>query len=363
MVNEVHEEYVRRFPPAKKTYDENDPSFAARLYRLKKQTQGSEPFVFDQVTEHVFTPEEGQMFIDNSIVEKDGKLWNFHIVGKPEDLEQADPRIRKLKYEFGGYSTASTLFDFRYQGHVQHAPLEPWEIIATWCPAHVIPYKEGFISVYTAVGIEGTRIGAAYSDNLLDWKPHPGNPLIHPPLWAEQFGACKDVHVLHHGDTWFIYYSVKSLEGYPSVALATTKDFQSFDYADQASYQDSYSMRGTGGVESSCIIERNGLFHLFYCCGQGTWHTISDNPYRWHPETGKYLMGPFVAAEFFEWNGEWWMCCTKKEELRRLDRLRGISHHSDIEDEKRNLAGMFLSHIGWENDFPVLESPAPFRKR
>lgn len=364
MVNPLHEEYVKKFPPAKKAFADEDNSFQAQLYRLKKQTHGSEPHTFDDVMELVYLPEEGQtMFIDNSMVELDGKLWVYHIIGRPEDLERHDPRIRKLGYEFCGYATGTTLFDLQYQGQVPYSPPKDWEAIATWCPANVIPFGDQFISVYTAVGIEGTRIGAAFSKNLLDWEPHPNNPLIAPPSWAQTYGPCKDVHVLRQGDNYLIYYSVKSLDGYSAIALAETKDFQTFKYADQPVFKDSYSIRGTTGIESSCIVERNGVYHLFYCTGPGTWHSISDNPYTWSPDNGKYLVGPFVAAEMFLWNNEWWFSSTKKEELRRLDRIKGISHHGDVEDERRNLAGMFLAHVRWEGNFPTLEKPSDLRKR
>lgn len=363
MTDAWREQYVRRFPPASATYADSDTRFAARLSRLKKQTQGSEPFEFDDVMEHAFTPAPDEMFIDNSVVEHDGKLWFFHIVGNPEHLEREDPRIRKLKYEYGGYSTGPSPFQLTYHGHVKTAPVESWEFVATWCPAHVVPFRDGYICVYTGVGLEGTRIGAAFSNNLLDWEAHPSNPLLQPPSWAEPFGPCKDVHVLSHEGVWHIYYSVKTLQGYSAIALATTTDFETFVYADQPVHLDSYSLRGTTGIESSCIVERNGIFHLFYCNGQGTWHMVSDNARHWRPDHGKYVVGPFVAPEVFVWKGEWWLFSTKKEELRRLDRKRGISHHGDVEDERRNLAGMYLAHIRWEGDFPVLEKPSEFFAR
>jgi hypothetical protein len=334
----------------------------ARHKRLVKRTQGSEPFLFDDVMEWVYSPAPGQMFIDNSIMERDGKLWNFHIVGRPEDLERTDPRIRKLAYEYTGYATGSSLFDFTYQGLILDQPQGEWDCIATGIPVALSRFRDGFVAVYTGVGLQGTKNGVAFSKDLIHWEHHPDNPVLPPPPWANRFGACKDAHILRHEGKYLIYYRVDGLDGNLAIALAVTEDWEQFTFLDPV-WTAPGAMRGTSGIESPCIVERNGLFHLFYCCGQGTWHAISDTPYKWTGARGQYLMGPFVAAEVFQWEGEWWLSSTKKEELRRVDRLRGISNHSEIADEQRNLAGMFLAHIRWEEDFPVLEKPTPWRER
>ena len=70
------------------------------------------------------------------------------------------------------------------------------------------------------------------------------------------------------------------------------------------------------------IVEHDGIFHLFYCWGPGTWHITSDNPNIFKGTVGVYLVGPFVAAEVFQWRGEWWFTSTKNEVLRRADRRK-----------------------------------------
>lgn len=357
----IYEEYVRRFPPAP-AFAPDAPGFDARHRRLVKQTQGTEPFEFDAVMELAYSPPPGLMFIDNCIVEHDGKLWNFHITGRPEDLERSDPRIRKLKYEFTGYATGTSLFDFQYQGLVLNTPQGEWDAIATGIPVNITRSGDGFVAVYTGVGLKGTKNGVAFSKNLLDWEPHPNNPVLPPPPWANYYDACKDSHILRHDGKYLVYYRVDIKDGNQAIALAVTDDWQSFEFRDPV-WTAPGGMRGTSGIESTCVVERDGLFHLFYCCGPGTWHAVSDNPYRWLGGKGQYLMGPFVAAEVFQWNGEWWFSSTKKEELRRIDRLKGISNHATVDDERRNLAGMYLAHIRWEGDFPVLEKPSTFLAR
>jgi hypothetical protein len=356
----LYEEYVRRFPPAPR-YAPDDVSFEARYRRLLKQTQGSEPYDFTEVMEWIYAPGPGQMFIDHSIVEYDGQLWVFHIVGRPEDLERTDPRIRKLKYEYTGYATGTTLFDLVYQGLILDRPQGDWDAIATGIPVAVARFRDGFVAVYTGVGLAGTKNGVAFSDDLVHWQPHPRNPVLPPPPWAKQYGACKDPHILRYDGKYLIYYRVDAKDGNLAIALAVTEDWDHFAFLDPV-WLAPGAMRGTSGIESPCVVEREGIFHLFYCCGQGTWHAVSDTPYKWTGARGQYLLGPFIAAEVFLWRGEWWFSSTKKEELRRRDRLNGISNHSEVGDEQRNLAGMFLAHIRWEGDFPVLEKPGKWRE-
>ena len=149
-------------------------------------------------------------------------------------------------------------------------------------------------------------------------------------------------------------YVVTAKLGYSALALATTRDWQRFDVATEPVFLFPSALRGTSGCESPCVVHRDGLFHLFFCNGPGSWHAISESPYQFKGTNGIYLVGPFVAAEVFTWDQRWWLSSTKKEELRRRDRVAGISHHGDIEDERRNLAGMYLAEIHWDGDFPVL---------
>ena len=351
---EQRDRIAARFPPAPPA---DERSLAGRLARLKRQANGREPFVFDEVMELAYRPGPGLMFIDNTFVEHDGRLWNFHIVGSPEDLEKADPRIRKLGYEYTGYAVGAGLFDLEYRGLILSTPQGEWDCVATGVPVNIHPYADGFACVTTGVGMQGTRCGVAFSTDLLDWRYHERNPVLPPPAWAEPYGACKDSHILRIGDTYYIYYIVTARIGYSAIALATTTDWDHFELAPEPVFLFPAGLRGTGGCESPCVLERDGVFHLFFCNGPGTWHTISDRPDRFPGTNGIYLVGPFVAAEVFRWNGRWWLSSTRKEDLRRKDRLRGISHHGDVDDERRNLAGMYVAEVTWDGDFPVLSRP------
>ena len=207
---EQRDRIAARFPPAPPA---DERSLAGRLARLKRQANGREPFAFDEVMELAYRPGPGLMFIDNTFVEHDGKLWNFHITGSPEDLEKADPRIRKLGYEYTGYAVGSGLFDLEYRGLTLSTAQGEWDCVATGVPVNIHPYADGFACVTTGVGMQGTRCGVAFSTDLLDWRYHERNPVLPPPPWAEPYGACKDSHILRVGDTYHIYYIVTARIG------------------------------------------------------------------------------------------------------------------------------------------------------
>ena len=120
--------------------------------------------------ELAYRPGPGLTFIDNTFVEHGGKLWNFHITGSPEDLEKADPRIRKLGYEYTGYAVGAGLFDLEYRGLILSTPQGEWDCVATGVPVNIHPYADGFACVTTGVGMQGTRCGVAFSTDLLHWR-------------------------------------------------------------------------------------------------------------------------------------------------------------------------------------------------
>ena len=215
---------------------------------------------------------------------------------------------RGAGYEYTGYATGSTLFDFTYQGVILSEPQGEWDCVATGIPVNVQPLGSGFVCVYTGVGLQGVRCGVAFSDDLLTWRHHPGNPVLSPPEWADPSGACKDCHILLIEDTYFIYYVVTAKLGYSALALATTRDWQRFDFATEPVFLFPAALRGTSG--SPCVIHRDGVFHLFFCNGPGSWHSISESPYQFKGTNGIYLVGPFVAAEVFTSDQRWWLSST-----------------------------------------------------
>jgi hypothetical protein len=89
-----------------------------------------------------------------------------------------------------------------------------------------------------------------------------------------------------------VYYCLPLANGGTSVALLTTEDFKVFrDHG--TVFELPRQMRGTGGMESSCVVFREGLWHLFVGSGIDVWHSINNRPdnFRGGPRFGKETAG------------------------------------------------------------------------
>lgn len=168
-------------------------------------------------------------------------------------------------------------------------------------------------------------------------------------------------------ELYLIYHIVMDRDGYCCVALATTDDWRTFN--DEGSvFRTAPMLRGTLGVESPCVVRRDGIWHLFFTYGPGVWHTFSPSPRHfvhgregeWNVGNGFYYLGPFHATEILEHDGKWWLTTTRKEESRRQNRLAGrLCYRGTYEDEKVLEEGLYLSSIIWEGDQPICQAPRP----
>ena len=165
---------------------------------------------------------------------------------------------------------------------------------------------------------------------------------------------------------FLLYYITSDPEGYCCIALRSTLDWRTFDEHGVV-FRSAPMMRGTLGIESPMVIHRDGLWHLFFTYGIGLWHAISPNPrkfvqgrrHSFNVGSGLYLMGPFHATEIVQDpNGEMWLTTDRKEETRHLNRVAGrLCYRGSYEDEKTLEEGLYISHIRWEGDQPILEEP------
>ena len=103
---------------------------------------------------------------------------------------------------------------------------------------------------------------------------------------------------------YLIYYIVMDRDGYCCVALKTTEDWKSFS-DEGCVFRTAPSLRGTMGIESPCVVHREGLWHLFFTYGPGLRHAIGRGPGTFIAKrggeigvgTGFYYIGPFHATE------------------------------------------------------------------
>jgi hypothetical protein len=155
-------------------------------------------------------------------------------------------------------------------------------------------------------------------------------------------------------------------DGYCTIALMTTSDWTMFR-DEGCVFRSAPMLRGTLGIESPCVIHRDGLWHLFYTHGPGLWHGVSPDPRSfvagredaWSVGTGVYYMGPFHATEVVrDATGRWWLTTDRKEESRRRNREAGrLCYRGSYEDEQVLEEGLYLSRILWDGDMPVLTKP------
>ncbi len=350
--------------------------FEERFQALHKQLFASTEFVFNDVCTHVFAPPKGMYQVDHCFVH-DGTDWHlFYCTGDMKNTEEWLRRFRagdmdganEVCLEPGnGHAVGKSLSNLEFKEHVFFPPQGRFDL-ASRGVGFVFHYKNQWGMLYDVRG-ENNFYGMslAWSNDLKKWELDPGNPYFKPPEWAKVGSTCKDPHIMYHMGAYLIYYIVMDKNGYCSVALSTTTDWKNF--TDHGSvFRSAVMLRGTMGIESPCIVLRDRMWHLFITYGPGLWHAVSPCPTsfvmprcgpEWNVGIGFYHMGPFHATEIVEHGRDWWLTTDRKEETRRLNRVAGrLCYRGTYEDEKTLEEGIYLSHIRWEGDQPILEKPA-----
>ena len=355
MPREQRDRIAEQFPPAPAV---DERSLAGRLARLKRQANGREPFVFDEVMELAYRPGPGLSFIDNTFVEHDGRLWNFHITGSPEDLEKADPRIRQARLRVHGLrGRQRAVRPGVPRPDPEHAAGRVGLRRHRRAGEHP-PARGGFACVTTGVGMQGTRCGVALSTDLLDWRYHERNPVLPPRRGPSRTAPAR------------------TATSCASATPTTSTTSSPRSWATRRSpWRPPPTGTGSSWRRSRCSCSRPACaapaLRVAVRAGarrrlppvllQRPRHLAHDQrPARPVPGHQRHLPGrsvrrrrglplrrPLVAVEH------------RKEDLRRKDRLRGISHHGDVDDERRNLAGMYVAELTWDGDFPMLSRPDP----
>jgi len=349
--------------------------FEERFVALHKQLFASTEFAFNDVCVHVFRPPAGMYQVDHSFVHDGTNFHLFYCTGNMKNTEEWLKRFRagdmdganEVCLEPGnGHAVGPTLFDLKFKEHVFFPPQGRFDLASRGVCA-IFRFGRKWGQLYDVRG-ENNFFGMslAWSDDLDHWDPDPGNPYLKPPAWAKEGSTCKDPHIMWYQGVYLIYYIVMDRDGYCSVALATTEDWKRFTDCG-AVFKAAVMMRGTMGIESPCVVWRNGMWHLFITYGPGLWHAVSPSPAGfvaprigsgWNVGTGFYFMGPFHATEIIEHNGDWWLTTDRKEETRRLNRAAGrLCYRGSYADEKTLEEGIYLSHLRWQGDQPILEMP------
>jgi len=197
----------------------------------------------------------------------------------------------------------------------------------------------------------------------------PSNPFWRAPDYANPHGVCKSAHTIRHPvDPYYLsYYNLSLSDGATCVALLSTQDFKVF-HDHGAVLKMTLQLRGTAGCESPCVVYREGIWHLFFGCGTGMWHAVSNRPdtfmggqgFRTVSPGGCYMLGPYHAAVMFQYGDRWYLTSTRKEYQRRLNRkARVLKFRGSAADESSLLAGLFLCGVEWKGDQPILRKLGP----
>ena len=351
----------------------SNDEYAARALALHKQLFASTEFGFDEVTRHVYAPPPGMFQVDHSIIH-DGDQW--HLYYQTGDIKRMDEYVQRLNAGdyaraaevtiCGGHGHAAgpTLLDLKFIGNERFPSQGAFDTLQR-SVCSLFRYGDRYGMLYDVRGASFHGMSLAWSDDLNTWQLDPDNPFLHTPTWAATDKACKDPHVMCVDGVYLIYYITRGTDGYPCVALASTRDWKS-SVDEGPVFSAVPNLRGTMGLESPCVVERNGLWHLFITYGPGLWHAISNSPRSFGlpaeglpvGDIGMYFMGHFHATEIVEHDGRWWMTTDRKEETRRLNRQAGrLCYRGTYADDRTLEEGLYLSQLHWQGDQPILEQP------
>ena len=357
--------------------------FEERFIALHQQLFASTPYQFDDVTTHVYRPPVGLFQVDHSFIH-DGELWHlFYATGEMKNSEAYIDALHRLDFE-----AASQVAIDRAQAHaVGPTPgeLQFHEEFELPSQGRFDMIARGVCSVFRRADCGSSTYGmlhdvkgdngrgelfigmsVAWSDDLSNWVQDEANPMLQAPGWTVRGSTFKDSHVMYHEGVYLIYCVVMDQSGLCTVALWTTRDWKTFEDEGPV-FQCPPQLRGTIGIESPQVIERDGIWHLFFTYGTGLQHAISLSPTSffgardsfWKVGTGFYNLGPFHATEVIRQGDQWWLSTDRKEETRRLNREAGrLCYRGTYADEKTLEEGLYLSEIIWKGDQPTLGQPA-----
>ena len=346
-----------------------------RLMALHRQLYASSDVSFDDVMFCFYKAPPGYVAVDPQLVH-DGSQWHlFYVTGK---IEYADEwinairvgdfkRAREIPYEEGdGHAVGGDLFELKYHSTIL-TDVQGEYGLGLQGDSGLVWHDDHWVNLFSARGPDGTSLCLAYSNDLYEWELDKRNPILWPPEWARRPGKYGSAFIVPWEDMFLIYTDCIGLDGLGAVQLLTTVDFEHFEERGPV-FKMPLQLRGTMCVESPCVVQRDGLWHLFVTSGTGTWHAVSDRADRFMgvPATteftaslGAYYMGPFHACRVLQGpDGQWYMIGTSKEERRRCNRQDGISkYRGSAEDEAALLEGLFICTVRWQGDQPILQRP------
>ena len=190
----------------------------------------------------------------------------------------------------------------------------------------------------------------AVSRNLEQWEKYPYNPVFRPSLqWAEYspgsgiWGCCRDAHILRHPCYGFVMYYVTWLKNtrgrLVAIGAAVSDNLVSWQDAGPVLVRERAEEHSTTSMESPCVVERDGLYYLFYKHRDETRLVISPDPLNFTNQEDHWF-SPAHAAEVFSFGNAWYISSCSRD-------LLDIRHAWS--DRTR---GLYLASLDWSGGIP-----------
>jgi len=211
--------------------------------------------------EQAYFSDSPQPVLDHCVVHQDSLYHLFYLRGNPA------VNI--------GHATTTDFVHWKLQPPV----LSPgtWDTLL-WAPYLIKPAgSAAWFMYYTGVNQPGAQqTGLAFSTDLYNWFKDP-DPIYHPDTtWAvwnsSTFCHGRDPHVIEVDGTYYLFVTAQHEWYKGAVACATSTDLIHWTDQGYIYLHNSWHM-----LESVFIMQRNGLFHMFFTEEQvgGTQHMSS----------------------------------------------------------------------------------------
>ncbi len=197
--------------------------------------------------EQPYFSEPGQNVLDHCVVQTDGLYHLFYLRGNPA------VNI--------GHATTTDFTHWHLEPPVMSSG--SWDGLL-WAPYLIKPFSNTWFMYYTGVNSFGAQqTGLAFSNDLYNWTKYP-DPIYHPDTtWANWDAATfchgRDPHVIEIDGTYYLFVTAQHEWFKGAVACATSTDLVHWTDAGFIYLHNSWHM-----LESVFILQRNGLFHMFF---------------------------------------------------------------------------------------------------
>lgn len=284
------------------------------------------------------------------MIDRSGAIHLFHIVG----VSGHGPYFPGNEVSFG-HAISRDLRSWDIQPNLlspdPSTSYEPDHIYAPF----MIDKDQRYFMFYTGVSKKAMieSMCLAWSDDLDRWEKFPFNPIFRPSIhWAQYkpssgiWGCCRDPHVIAHPVYGFILYYVTWIKGsngrLVSFGAALSDNLVTWQDAGPVHIRERATEYSTTSMESPCIVERNGLYYLFYKHRDETRLVVSEDPLNFTHQEDVWF-SPAHAAEIFKVNDQWYISSCSRQ-------VKDTAHrYSD------RTTGLYLARLDWGGILPVVE--------